>query len=140
MCCQSVGGVVNSSSGSMLMSSGVVCGLIAIISAICNSPALPSASITILLTANSNRLGERVSSCLVERKFYSRIFSICTNIVSLHYFIANENAVISNLATYLLPEKGRARYTTEVILFQVVAIRLFKNIGLTCPRKTRLGL
>ena len=137
MCCQSVGGVVNSSSGSMLLSSSVVCGLIAIISAICNSPALPSASIAILLTANSNRLGERVSSCLVERKFYSRIFTICTNVVSVHILL---QVKMQSLATYLLPEKCRARYTTEIILFQVVSIRLFKNIGLTCSRKPRLGL
>ena len=64
MCLQSLGGVVNSSSGSMLLSTSIVCGLIAVISAICNSPTLPSASVAIVLTANSNRLGKLIRRSL----------------------------------------------------------------------------
>ena len=53
---------MSSRSGSMLLSSSIVCGMITLMSAICNTPSLPSASITIILSADSNRLGELIGS------------------------------------------------------------------------------
>jgi len=64
VCGQSPVGVVTSSSLSMLLAFSIVCALSAVISAVCNSHSLPSASLVVTLTAPNNRLGELQSVCL----------------------------------------------------------------------------
>ena len=67
----------------MLLASSVICGLFTIITAaavICHSHILPSASVVIVLTAPTNRLGE-IIRCIFSRislyRFLSLYISLC---------------------------------------------------------------